>query len=229
MDSTNDTNNIIEIDYKEIKATKYYSIDEVAEKLNIAPARVNHWIFKLYKLNDYKVFESTDKISQTDLEKIELAESLHEEGKNYEDIINYFKDSSNALINRESNELKKELTEMDNQVISKTVTLEMKRQIDRIMNELKGEFTNSINDSFKEEASKIANASLGAMEKTKNDIDNKIDLLIKENEAHKKEIERLYNNQTNELRLKLEEKQKEIEKIKEENEKKSLLDRIFKR
>lgn len=215
---------IIDISYEDIKSDKKYSIEEVSNKLGVSQTKVNHWIFKLNKAQDGNFFEDTSNITETDFEKIELAQGLLEDGYSYDDVVSYFKENSHALIDRDNNEITKDLSKMDSQVISKNITLEVKRQTDRIIDIMKDEIAITLVESFKEESSKIAKVSLEAMNHSKNEIINE---LKEQNTSYMKEIERLYSKQTEDLRRKLEEKDKELKEVKEEYNKKGFLSRLL--
>ena len=219
------TDKIIDINYEDIKTDKKYSIEEVSNRLGVSQTKVNHWIFKLNKAQDGNFFEDTSNISQTDFEKIELAQGLLEDGYSYDDVVLYFKENSHALIDRENNKITKDLSKMDSQVISKNITLEVKRHTDRIIDVMKDEISATIVESFKEESSKIAKVSLEAMNRSKDEI---INGLKEQNISYMHEIERLYSKQTEDLRRKLEEKDRELERVREESKNKGFWSKLFK-
>lgn len=213
---------IIDVNYQEIEIKNYYTIDEVANKLNTSKTKINHWIFKLNKANNGNFFENTDKISEADFEKIELAQGLLDDGMSYEEVAEYFKNHSHSLINRDEGVAYRDLNSTDIQIISKSVTQEVKRQTERIINTLKDETTNIITEEFRKEAGKIAKISLKAMEQSKDEMINEIKELKEQNNSFKKEIERMYSSQTTQLRSKLEQKEMELKKIQESNNKKGV-------
>jgi exonuclease VII large subunit len=231
---------IIDTKFQEIDKEEpiYYTLDNIAEKLNISITKVNHFIFKFSK-NDNNFFERTDKISQTDYEKLELALDLLENGMNYDEIVAYFKNNIRNLINKDTGEIKEDLSKTDSQVIAKSVTIEINKRMDILESAITSTITNNVTESFKEEAKKIAQLSLEAMEQTKNimvngmdAMNNKVETLEKKIESKDKELERLYSKDTERMRNKLDEKQKEIEELEKKLElekNKSIIDRIFKR
>lgn len=180
----NNEDKIINVNYENIKVRKYYTIEEVANKLETSKTKINHWIFKLNKANNGNFFEDTNKISEVDFEKIELAQGLLEEGMSYEEVSDYFKNNSHSLINREEGVASRDLNSLDIQIISKSVTQEVQRQTDKIISTLKDEIAVTIAEEFRKEATKIAQASLEAMNKSKDEmIDGikHIDLKIQSN------------------------------------------------
>lgn len=204
---------IIEVQYDNIKTPETYTISEASKKLGVSTTKVNHWIFKLNKSQE-GFFSNPSKITTNDLEKLELANELLNDGYNYDEVIAYFKDKSKGLVNRDSNTLTRDLTGMDVQVISKSVTLEVKRQTDKIIDVIRDEMSVDLVDNFKEEATKIAQVSLEAMNQSKNEMLTEMQELKEQNNSFKLEIERMYSKQTNELRRKLEEKEQELNSIK---------------
>lgn len=210
---------IVDTSYSEIIKPTEYTIIEIANKLNVSTTKINHLIFKLNKANE-GFFKNTAKLTQEDFEKIELAQELLNDGLTYDDVVNYFKDESHSLINREDNTISEDLTEMDVQVIAKSITLEVKRQTDRVIESIQNEIALGLADSFKNEATKIAQISLEAMKQTKNEMINEVKDLKNQNDLMRSELERMYSKQTDELRKKLESKEKELLEMKErENDK----------
>lgn len=210
---------IVDTSYSEIIKPTEYTIIEIANKLNVSTTKINHLIFKLNKANE-GFFKNTAKLTQEDFEKIELAQELLNDGLTYDDVVNYFKDESHSLINREDNTISEDLTEMDVQVIAKSITLEVKRQTDRVIESIQNEIALGLADSFKNEATKIAQISLEAMKQTKNEMINEVKDLKDQNDLMRSELERMYSKQTDELRKKLESKEKELSEMKErENDK----------
>ena len=234
------TNKIIDTNFQEVETSEIinYTIEEVAKKLNISNTKVNHLIFKLNKAssnNDF--FEKTDMISQDDFEKLELAVDLIKDEMPYDEVVNYFKNNSNGLIDRETGIIKENLTKIDSQVIAKNVTIEIKKETDKIVNQIKNQLTDDITGSFKEEAMKIAQVSLDAMNQTKDIMLNNIEILTdkmqsleQSNQDKDKELERLYSKETTTMRNKIDKKQEEIENLKKELElekSKSLFSKLF--
>lgn len=216
-----DNNKIIDTSYQDIVKPKYYSIGEASEKLNISTTKINHWIFKLNKAKS-NFFSNSNKLTEDDLDKIALAQSLHDEGSNFEEIVDYFTNEANALINKEDNSVKNDLTKLDSQVLSKALTIEVERNINKLIGSIENEFTDKITQEFKDQASKIAQSSLQAIEQTKNEILKEVVELRNQNNIFKNEIERMYSNQTEDLRRRLDEKEKSIKELKQK--KKSWLD-----
>ena len=210
---------IVDTSYSQIIKPTEYTIIEIANKLNVSTTKINHLIFKLNKANE-GFFKNTAKLTQEDFEKIELAQELLNDGLTYDDVVNYFKDESHSLINREDNTISEDLTEMDVQVIAKSITLEVKRQTDRVIESIQNEIALGLADSFKNEATKIAQISLEAMKQTKNEMINEVKDLKNQNDLMRSELERMHSKQTDELRKKLESKEKKLLEMKErENDK----------
>jgi hypothetical protein len=235
-------NQIIDTNYQEINNEEvvYYSTEQVANKLDVSETKIHHLIFKFNKMSkNNNFFERTDKISQTDFDKIELILDLLGSDMGYDEVVEYFEKNMNGLINKKTGEIKQDLSKIDSQVIAKSVTIEVIKKMDALERKLINTITNNVSETFKEEAKKIAQLSLDAMEQTKNvmingmDIVNeKVDVLEKKIESKDKELERLYSKETERMRNSLNDKQKEIEELQKklESEKnKSIIDRILKR
>lgn len=222
-----ESNKIIETSYDEVIKPKFYSIANASKELNISTTKINHWIFKLNKAKD-NFFEDPNKLTEDDLDKIKLAQELLDDGRNFEEIIDYFTNEANALINKEDNTLKKDLTKLDSQVLSKALAVEVEKNINKLISSIENEFSGNIINEFKQQASKIAGSSLKAIEQTKNEMLNEVVALREQNNMFKSELERMYSRQTEELRKKLEEKEKEVQKLEKEKNK-SLFSRFFKR
>jgi hypothetical protein len=233
---------IVDTNFQEVNKDEiiYFTIEQVAEKLDVSVTKVHHLIFKLNKTSkDNNFFERTDKISQNDFEKIELAIDLQSSGMNYDEVALYFQNNIHGLINRETGEIKEDLSKADSQVIAKSVTREVIKRMDILETAITKTITNNVTESFREEAKKIAQLSLEAMEQTKNlmvngmdAMNNKVESLEQKIELKDKELERLYSKETENMRNSLYEKQKEIENLKkqiEEEKNKSIINRIFKR
>lgn len=235
-------NQIIDTNYQEINKEEivYYSIEQVANKLDVSETKIHHLIFKFNKMSkNNNFFERTDKISQTDFDKIELILDLLNSDMGYDDVVEYFEKNMNGLINKDTGEIKQDLSKIDSQVIAKSVTIEVIKKMDALENKLINTISNNVSEAFKEEAKKIAQLSLEAMEQTKNvmikgmdTVNEKVKVLEKKIESKDKELERLYSKETERMRNTLNDKQKEIEELEKklESEKnKSIIDRILKR
>lgn len=233
---------IVDTSFQEVNKdeTIYFTIEQIAKKLDVGVTKVHHLIFKLNKTSkDNNFFERTDKISQNDFEKIELALDLLSSGMNYDEVVSYFQNNIHGLINRETGEIKEDLSKTDSQVIAKSVTREVVKRMDMLEVAITNTITDNVTESFREEAKKIAQLSLDAMEQTKNvmvngmDVmNNKVESLEKKIELKDRELERLYSKETEKMRNILDDKQKEIENLKkqlEDEKSKSLINRIFKR
>jgi len=235
-----DDHTIIDTNFQEINTEQpmYYTIEQVAKKLNISSLKVNHLIFKLNKSSESNnFFENTNEISQVDYEKIEIAQDLIDNGMSYNDVVDYFKNNSHGLINKETGAIKEDLNKIDSQVISKNVTIEITKRMDKLENRVISTITNNISESFKEEAKKIAQVSLDAMNQTKDIMLSNIELLTdkmqsleQSNQAKDKELERLYSKETTVMRNKIDKKQEEIDNLKKElavERDKSFISKIF--
>lgn len=208
-----DNNEIIDINYESVQSPKAYTIEEISKKIGVSKTKINHWIFKLNKSCDGKFFNNPSLLDDEEIEKLELAQGLLDDGMTYDEIINYFKENNKPLIDKENGSVKKDLNSTDVMVISKSVTQEVKRQADKIVATIKDEIAVSLTDTFKEEAMKIAQVSLEAMNQSKEEILNEVKELKNQNEFMQKEIERLYSKQTEDLRKKLKEKEDEVKEL----------------
>lgn len=226
-----ENNQIVNVEFQEIidDNQKIYSISQIATTLKTSTTIINSIIFKLNK-RQKGFIKDTNKVTQKEFETIELAFSLYDNGKSLDEIAEYFINNKNGLINKEDLTIKKDLTKMDSQVIAKNITLEVKRQTDRILEELKGNFSDEIFKQFESQASKIAKVSLAAMEETKNvlcdelkDTKEEIIKLREENEkarlenlSLRSENEELATKEINRLKRKLNMQEEELKK--KENE-----------
>lgn len=214
-----ENNKIIDTLYNEVEKPEFYTISEASKKIDISTTKINHWIFKLNKAKE-NFFNNSSKLTEDDLDKIKLAQSLLDDGYNFAEIINHFTDEANALINKDDSTIKKtNLTKLDSQVLSKALTIEVEKNINKLINSIQNEFSENIIGEFKQEASKIAGSSLKAIEQTKNEMLNEVVALKKQNDMFKSELERMYSKQTDELRRKLEAKEEAIKKLEEEKNK----------
>lgn len=232
-------NNIIDTNFYNANSDEviYYTIEQVSKKINISETKINHLIFKFNKTNkDFKLFKNADKISQYELDRIEIAIDLLNSGLNYDEVVDYFKNNSHELLDRETGEIKKDLSLIDSQVIAKNVSIEITKKMDRLENSIINTVSNNVSLAFQEEAKKIAQVSLDAMEQTRNDMLNyidvmtdKIEVLEKRNIEKDKELERLYSKDVVNMREKLLNKDKELELLKKqlESSNKGLLSKIF--
>lgn len=230
--------NVIDVNYEVMpKEGERFSISEITQRLNISPTKLNHLIFKLNKIEN--LFDDTSNFTQKDVDLLELCKSLMDDGMSIENIVNYIKNDSNNLINPETGMQTRGMEETDLQIITRSATLEVKKQTDRIIEEMRENISKELVSAFTSEAEKIAKVAIEAMGQTKLVIDknlknmeNEIVDLKKENQIQNQEIERLYSNQATNLKKQLEDRQKKIEQLERENQElknKSLFNRIFKR
>lgn len=216
--------NVIDIPFESIEKPNMYTIEEVSAKLGISKTKINHWIFKLNKSSNGEFFSNPSKITNEEIEHLELAQGLLDEGLGYDEIIDYIKNGK-SIINKETGMVKNSLNNTDIKVISKSVTQEVQRQTDKIIDIIKNEVAKDLNDAFKEEAMKIAKMSLGAMSKSNEEVIKEINILKEQNKALSNEIERIYSKQTEDLRHRLKEKEQEVVELKN----KKWLYRLFKK
>lgn len=230
--------NVIDVNYEVMpKEGERFSISEITQRLNISPTKLNHLIFKLNKIEN--LFDDTSNFTQKDVDLLELCKSLMDDGMSIENIVNYIKNDSNNLINPETGMQTRGMEETDLQIITRSATLEVKKQTDRIIEEMRENISKELVSAFTSESEKIAKVAIEAMGQTKLVIDknlknmeNEIVDLKKENQIQNQEIERLYSNQATNLKKQLEDRQKKIEQLERENQElknKSLFNRIFKR
>ena len=85
--------NIIDIPFESIEKTTMYTIEEVSTKIGISKTKINHWIFKLNKSSNGEFFNNPSKITNEEIEHLELAQGLLEEGLGYDEIIEYIKNN----------------------------------------------------------------------------------------------------------------------------------------
>lgn len=208
--------NIIDIPFESIEKPAMYTIEEVSAKIGISKTKINHWIFKLNKSSNGEFFNNPSKITNEEIEHLELAQGLLEEGLGYDEIIDYIKNNKN-IINKETGLVKNDLNNTDIKVISKSVTQEVKRQTDKIIDIIKNEVAIDLNNTFKEETMKIAKMSLEAMNKSNEEVIKEINVLKDQNKSLSKEIERMYSRQTEDLRERLKEKEQEINELRNRN------------
>lgn len=216
---------VVDTSYKEVIKPKFYTISDASKKLDISATKINHWIFKLNKAKS-NFFNDSNKLTEDDLDKIKLAQSMVDDGHSFEEIINYFINESNALINKDDNSVKTDLTKLDSQVLSKALSIEVEKNINNLISSIENEFTSNIVEEFKIQASKIAQSSLQAIEQTRNEMLKEVVELRKQNTIFKNELERMHSKQVEELRRKLEQKENDIKKLEEEKNK-SWLNKLF--
>ena len=191
---------IVDTNFTEIIEDKTYSVTEASEKLKISSVKINHIIFKINRLDKDKVLiEDINNLTQSDLETIELFETLHkDEGMSYEDVVKYFLKNSNNLLKKEDKTLSREITELDSKAIAKSLMMESQKQTEMIIQTLKTDILSEIIKSFSEESAKIGKATIEAM--------NIMDIELNEKLSE-------FNNKLSELNNKIEEKDKELERL----------------
>ena len=232
--------NIIEVNnFKEVPSNdKIYTIKDICNITGASATKINHIIFKLNKIGNGSFLNNTNQINQEDFEKIELTLDLLSDGKNFDEICDYFNNPSNNLIDKNTRVINNDnINELDIKVISQNISKQIQKQSDYIINTIKEEISKNIVDSFKEESKKIAQMSIDIINESNNKFKNeivknndKIEKLYKDNKELKESLESINNN--------LEEFKKETEQIqslqqkmldrKEEYEKKSWFKKIFK-
>ena len=230
---------IVDTNFTEIIEDKTYSVTEASEKLKISSVKINHIIFKINRLDKNKVLiEDINNLTQSDLETIELFETLHkDEGMSYEDVVKYFLKNSNNLLKKEDKTLSREITELDSKAIAKSLMMESQKQTEMIIQTLKTDILSEIIKSFSEESAKIGKATIEAMnimdielnEKLL-EFDNKLSELNNKIEEKDKELERLYNEkykkQDEELRHKLTKVKNDYEEQLQKEKDKTWIDKI---
>ena len=234
---------IVDTNFTEIIEDKTYSVTEASEKLKISSVKINHIIFKINRLDkDRVLIEDINNLTQSDLETIELFETLHkDEGMSYEDVVKYFLKNSNNLLKKEDKTLSREITELDSKAIAKSLMMESQKQTEMIIQTLKTDILSEIIKSFSEESAKIGKATIEAMNITKQEIDieleeklsefnNRVDVLTKKIEEKDKELERLYNEkyekQDEDLRNKLNKMKNKYEEELQKEKEKTWIDKI---
>lgn len=230
---------IVDTNFTEIIEDKTYSVTEASEKLKISSVKINHIIFKINRLDkDRVLIEDINNLTQSDLETIELFETLHkDEGMSYEDVVKYFLKNSNNLLKKEDKTLSREITELDSKAIAKSLMMESQKQTEMIIQTLKTDILSEIIKSFSEESAKIGKATIEAMnimdielnEKLL-EFDNKLSELNNKIEEKDKELERLYNEkykkQDEELRHKLTKVKNDYEEQLQKEKDKTWIDKI---
>ena len=234
---------IVDTNFTEIIEDKTYSVTEASEKLKISSVKINHIIFKINRLDKDKVLiEDINNLTQSDLETIELFETLHkDEGMPYEDVVKYFLKNSNNLLKKEDKTLSREITELDSKAIAKSLMIESQKQTEMIIQTLKTDILSEIIKGFSEESAKIGKATIEAMNITKQEIDieleeklsefnNRVDVLTKKIKEKDKELERLYNEkyekQDEDLRNKLNKMKNKYEEELQKEKEKTWIDKI---
>ena len=230
---------IVDTNFTEIIEDKTYSVTEASEKLKISSVKINHIIFKINRLDKDKVLiEDINNLTQSDLETIELFETLHkDEGMPYEDVVKYFLKNSNNLLKKEDKTLSREITELDSKAIAKSLMMESQKQTEMIIQTLKTDILSEIIKSFSEESAKIGKATIEAMNimdielnEKLSEFDNKLSELNNKIEEKDKELERLYNEkyekQDEELRHKLTKVKNDYEEQLQKEKDKTWIDKI---
>ena len=232
---------IIDTSYVEPKKQKFYTIQEVADKMNTSTTKINSYIYKISKIDkEHKIILDAHKLTSDDIEKLELFKELYEDGNDINEIAKYFINDTSNLINKDTNQLSRNLNKFDTQLIAKSMTQEIQNQSEKTRKLIKEDFLQEILNQFKEETTKIAQLGIEVMNQTKEDIDKKLnetnnklsqmENVLKEKD---KELERLYNEKYSKqdeiYRQKLElQKQKYQEDIEKEKNK-SWFEKIFKK
>ena len=230
---------IVDTNFTEIIEDKTYSVTEASEKLKISSVKINHIIFKINRLDKNKVLiEDINNLTQSDLETIELFETLHkDEGMPYEDVVKYFLKNSNNLLKKEDKTLSREITELDSKAIAKSLMMESQKQTEMIIQTLKTDILSEIIKSFSEESAKIGKATIEAMNimdielnEKLSEFNNKLSELNNKIEEKDKELERLYNEkykkQDEELRHKLTKVKNDYEEQLQKEKDKTWIDKI---
>lgn len=230
---------IVDTNFTEIIEDKTYSVTEASEKLKISSVKINHIIFKINRLDKDKVLiEDINNLTQSDLETIELFETLHkDEGMPYEDVVKYFLKNSNNLLKKEDKTLSREITELDSKAIAKSLMMESQKQTEMIIQTLKTDILSEIIKSFSEESAKIGKATIEAMNimdielnEKLSEFNNKLSDLNNKIEEKDKELERLYNEkykkQDEELRHKLTKVKNDYEEQLQKEKDKTWIDKI---
>lgn len=230
---------IVDTNFTEIIEDKTYSVTEASEKLKISSVKINHIIFKINRLDKDKVLiEDINNLTQSDLETIELFETLHkDEGMPYEDVVKYFLKNSNNLLKKEDKTLSREITELDSKAIAKSLMMESQKQTEMIIQTLKTDILSEIIKSFSEESAKIGKATIEAMNimdielnEKLSEFNNKLSELNNKIEEKDKELERLYNEkykkQDEELRHKLTKVKNDYEEQLQKEKDKTWIDKI---
>lgn len=230
---------IVDTNFTEIIEDKIYSVTEASEKLKISSVKINHIIFKINRLDKDKVLiEDINNLTQSDLETIELFETLHkDEGMPYEDVVKYFLKNSNNLLKKEDKTLSREITELDSKAIAKSLMMESQKQTEMIIQTLKTDILSEIIKSFSEESAKIGKATIEAMNimdielnEKLSEFNNKLSELNNKIEEKDKELERLYNEkykkQDEELRHKLTKVKNDYEEQLQKEKEKTWIDKI---
>ena len=218
-DGSKDNSILIAKDYEK----KYPNSIKIIEKENGGHGSTINKGLEIATGKYFRVLDSDDWFNTSDFVKL----------------VNYIKNDSNNLINPETGMQTRGMEETDLQIITRSATLEVKKQTDRIIEEMRENISKELVSAFTSEAEKIAKVAIEAMGQTKLVIDknlknmeNEIVDLKKENQIQNQEIERLYSNQATNLKKQLEDRQKKIEQLERENQElknKSLFNRIFKR
>ena len=230
---------IVDTNFTEIIEDKTYSVTEASEKLKISSVKINHIIFKINRLDkDRVLIEDINNLTQSDLETIELFETLHkDEGMPYEDVVKYFLKNSNNLLKKEDKTLSREITELDSKAIAKSLMMESQKQTEMIIQTLKTDILSEIIKSFSEESAKIGKATIEAMNimdielnEKLSEFNNKLSELNNKIEEKDKELERLYNEkyekQDEELRHKLTKVKNDYEEQLQKEKDKTWIDKI---
>lgn len=176
-----DKNTIIaSVDFQDVQTPKSYTIKDIARKLDKSPTKINHLIFKLSKRNgDKLLFANTERFTDEDIEKIQLAFALIDDGKTYDEVITYLLNDNNGMSEDLANNSGKEVVKLNSKRMTKEIMLEINKQL----NQTREQMIQDLSTVFGEEAKKLAQTSLIAINQTKDVIMDKVGEIIQQNNS----------------------------------------------
>ena len=203
-DTNNHLNESIEISYDTIEKEEYYTIHQVADKLGISTTKVNHYIFKLNRFSkDNPIILDSSKLTDGDIEKLEIFKELKEQDHmSPDDIAKYFKENYNNLINRETNTLTRDLTNMDITTFTTSIVSQLEKRMGRMLDIKLDEKLDKTANRLENSNKVVAQIIIDETNKGKNEIKKEID-----------NVKTSIGNRFNTLEQKMEEKDRELERL----------------
>lgn len=173
-DTNNHLDEAIEVSYDTIEREEYYTIHQVADKLGISTVKVNHYIFKLNRFSkDRPIILDSSKLTDEDIEKLEIFKELKEQDHmSPDDIAKYFKENSTNLINKETNTLARDLTNMDITAFTTSIVSQLEKRMGSMLDIKFEKAISRLENSNKIVAQIVIDDSNKSKEEVKNEINN---------------------------------------------------------
>lgn len=168
------------VDFQDVQAPKSYTIKDIAQKLDKSPTKINHLIFKLSKRNgDKLLFSNAERFTEEDIEKIQLALALIDDGKTYDEVITYLLNEDNGMSEDMADNSGKEVVKLNSKRMTKEIMLEINKQLIQTREQM----IQDLSTVFGEETKKLAQTSLIAINQTKDVIMNRVGEIIQQNNS----------------------------------------------